>query len=62
VRSDKSAAAWTVRLAGRAGAVQTKVARPRCSYTTPIKQVQMTRLDGERWRLFGRVISGEANG
>ena len=51
-----------MRLAGRAGAVQTKVARPRCSYTTPIKQVQMTRFDGERWRLFGRVISGEANG
>jgi len=24
----------------------------------PIKQVQMARFDGERWQLFGSVISG----
>ena len=28
----------------------------------PIKQIQMARFDGERWRLFGPVLSGELNG
>ena len=28
----------------------------------PIKQVQIARFDSERWRLFGPVINGEANG
>jgi branched-chain amino acid transport system substrate-binding protein len=28
----------------------------------PIKQIQMARFDGERWQLFGPVISGEVNG
>ena len=26
----------------------------------PIKQMQMARFDGERWNLFGPLISGEA--
>jgi len=25
----------------------------------PIKQIQMARFDGERWQLFGPVLSGE---
>ena len=28
----------------------------------PIKQIQMGRFDGERWRLFGPLISGAVNG
>jgi ABC-type branched-subunit amino acid transport system substrate-binding protein len=28
----------------------------------PIKQIQMARFDGERWNLFGPLISGEVNG
>jgi len=28
----------------------------------PIKQIQMARFDGERWTLFGPVLSGELNG
>jgi branched-chain amino acid transport system substrate-binding protein len=28
----------------------------------PIKQIQMARFDGERWKLFGPVLSGELNG
>jgi branched-chain amino acid transport system substrate-binding protein len=28
----------------------------------PIKQIQMARFDGERWQLFGPVLSGELNG
>jgi branched-chain amino acid transport system substrate-binding protein len=28
----------------------------------PIKQIQMARFDGERWKLFGPVLSGEVNG
>ena len=27
----------------------------------PIKQIQMARFDGERWRLFGPVLSGETH-
>jgi len=28
----------------------------------PIKQIQMARFDGERWKLFGAVLSGEISG
>jgi branched-chain amino acid transport system substrate-binding protein len=28
----------------------------------PIKQIQMARFDGERWKLFGPVLSGETSG
>ena len=28
----------------------------------PIKQIQMGRFDGERWRLFGPLITGAVNG
>ena len=28
----------------------------------PIKQIQMARFDGERWKLFGPVLSGEISG
>ena len=28
----------------------------------PIKQIQMVRFDGERWKLFGPVLSGETTG
>jgi branched-chain amino acid transport system substrate-binding protein len=28
----------------------------------PIKQIQMARFDGERWKLFGPVLSGELSG
>jgi branched-chain amino acid transport system substrate-binding protein len=28
----------------------------------PTKQIQMARFDGERWTLFGPVLSGETNG
>ena len=28
----------------------------------PIKQIQMARFDGERWRLFGPLISGAVSG
>jgi branched-chain amino acid transport system substrate-binding protein len=28
----------------------------------PIKQMQMARFDGERWKLFGPVLSGELSG
>jgi branched-chain amino acid transport system substrate-binding protein len=28
----------------------------------PVKQVQMARFDGERWHLFGPLITGAATG
>ena len=28
----------------------------------PIKQIQMARFDGERWKLFGPVLNGEISG
>jgi len=28
----------------------------------PIKQIQMARFDGERWQLFGPLITGKAVG
>jgi len=28
----------------------------------PVKQIQMARFDGERWRLFGPLISGSVTG
>jgi branched-chain amino acid transport system substrate-binding protein len=28
----------------------------------PVKQIQMARFDGERWRLFGPLISGAVSG
>ena len=28
----------------------------------PIKQIQMARFEGERWKLFGSVLSGEISG
>jgi len=28
----------------------------------PVKQIQMARFDGERWQLFGPLISGAVSG
>ena len=28
----------------------------------PVKQIQMARFDGERWRLFGPLITGAVTG
>jgi branched-chain amino acid transport system substrate-binding protein len=28
----------------------------------PVKQVQMGRFNGERWQLFGELITGAVNG